>query len=73
MSQNEANVSAVYAVCAVCAPCANDEKLHAFEQLVEAIEAAGTDITSAYENWYKIAIAIASEFGERMFLHTYNQ
>ena len=31
-----------------------------FEQLVEAIEAAGVDITSDYNDWYKIAIAIAN-------------
>ena len=36
-----------------------------FEQLVEAIDAAGVDITSNYNDWYKIAIAIANTFGEQ--------
>ena len=33
--------------------------------MVEAIEAAGVDITSDYNDWYKIAIAIANTFGEQ--------
>ena len=64
--------NAVYAVCAPCvndslsavsavsAPCGNADSLQEFEQLVEAIEAAGVDITSDYNDWYKIAIAIAN-------------
>ena len=66
--------NAVYAVCAPCvndslsavsavsAPCGNADSLQEFEQLVEAIEAAGVDITSDYNDWYKIAIAIANIF-----------
>ena len=53
------------AVYAVCAPCVNADSLQDFEQLVEAIEAAGVDITSDYNDWYKIAIAIANTFGEQ--------
>ena len=61
--------NAVYAVCAPCvndslsavsAPCGNADSLQEFEQLVEAIETAGVDITSNYNDWYKIAIAIAN-------------
>ena len=33
--------------------------------MVEAIEAADVDITSDYNDWYKIAIAIANTFGEQ--------
>ena len=58
-------ISAVSAVSAVCAPCGNADSLQEFEQLVEAIEAAGVDITSDYNDWYKIAIAIANTFGEQ--------
>ena len=62
--------NAVYAVCAPCvndslsavsavsAPCGNADSLQEFEQLAEAKEAAGVDITSDYNDWYKIAIAI---------------
>ena len=53
-------VYAENAVYAVCAPCVNADSLQEFEQLVEAIEAAGVDITSDYNDWYKIAIAIAN-------------
>ena len=53
------------AVSAVSAPCGNADSLQEFEQLVEAIEAAGVDITSDYNDWYKIAIAIANTFGEK--------
>ena len=53
-------VYAENAVYAVCAPCGNADSLQEFEQLVEAIEAAGVDITSDYNDWYKIAIAIAN-------------
>ena len=53
-------ISAVSAVSAVSAPCGNADSLQEFEQLVEAIEAAGVDITSDYNDWYKIAIAIAN-------------
>ena len=52
----------VYAENAVCAPCVNADSLQEFEQLVEAIEAAGVDITSGYNDWYKITIAIANIF-----------
>ena len=67
-------VYAKYAVCAPCgnhslsavsAPCGNGDSLQEFEQLVEAIEAAGVDITSDYNDWYEIAIAIANTFGEQ--------
>ena len=51
-------VYAENAVYAVCAPCGNADSLQEFEQLVEAIEAAGVNITSNYNDWYKIAIAI---------------
>ena len=66
--------NAVYAVCAPCvndslsavsavsAPCGNADSLQEFEQLAEAKEAAGVDITSDYNDWYKIAIAIANIF-----------
>ena len=56
------SISAVSAVSAVSAPCGNADSLQEFEQLVEAIEAAGVDITSDYNDWYKIAIAIANIF-----------
>ena len=49
------SISAVSAVSAVSAPCGNADSLQEFEQLVEAIEAAGVDITSNYNDWYKIA------------------
>ena len=56
------SLSALSAVYAVSAPCGNADSLQEFEQLVEAIEAAGIDITSNYNDWYKIAIAIANIF-----------
>ena len=59
------SLSAISAVSAVSAPCGNADSLQEFEQLVEAIEAAGVDITSDYNDWYKIAIAIANTFGEQ--------
>ena len=52
----------VSAVSAVSAPYVNADSMQEFEQLVEAIDAAGVDITSNYNDWYKIAIAIANIF-----------
>ena len=52
----------ISAVSAVSAPCGNADSLQEFEQLIEAIEAAGVDITSDYNDWYKIAIAIVNIF-----------
>ena len=39
--------------------------------LVQAIEQAGKDITSDYNDWYRIGIAIAYEYGEqgRYYFH----
>ena len=56
------STTVVSAVSAVSAPCGNADSLQEFEQLVEAIEAAGVDITSGYNDWYKITIAIANIF-----------
>ena len=58
-------VYAENSVYAICAPYVNADSLQEFAQLVEAIDTAGVDITSNYNDWYKIAIAIANTFGEQ--------
>ena len=49
---------------ALCANESSDMNGDEFELLLAAIEASGKDLTSDYNDWYKIGIAIASEFGE---------
>ena len=44
--------------------CAPSSPAEDFEQLLNAIESSGIDLTNDYNDWYKIGIAIASEFGE---------
>lgn len=44
--------------------CAPSSPAEDFEQLLTAIESSGIDLTNDYNDWYKIGIAIASEFGE---------
>lgn len=44
--------------------CAPSSPAEDFEQLLNAIESSGIDLTNNYNDWYKIGIAIASEFGE---------
>ena len=40
------------------------ERIEKVEELVQWVEATGTDLTSTYEDWLKIGFALADEFGQ---------